>query len=307
MGLLGCPASFQRLMETVLRNISNVLVSIDDVLLNTATHEEHLQMLEKVFERLHQNHLKVNLEKCVFGNREVSYLGFMLTPEGIKPGRNKLQAIRDAHPPTNIKMVRSFVGLCNFFRTHIKDFAIIAAPLFTATGSADFTGGLGAILTQMDEHGNHYAISFASRQLKDHEKNYSPVLLEAAAAVWGMESFDEYLRGKQFILYTDHKPLEKLGHLHAKTLNRLQTAFLEHDFIVQYKKAPACLLIICPAFRHYQSMLLKHLPLQPLILLRQTSSCSRGKIRVCKLFSNSSKINSGQILFRNRPSKIWNQ
>ncbi len=63
MGLLGCPASFQRLMETVLHNISNILVYIDDVLLHTATHEEHLQVLERVFERLHQNHLKVNLDK----------------------------------------------------------------------------------------------------------------------------------------------------------------------------------------------------------------------------------------------------
>jgi hypothetical protein len=105
-----------------------------------------------------------------------------------------------------------------------------------ATGTADFSGGLGAILTQMDKNGNHYAISFASRQLKDHKKNYSPFLLEAAAAVWGMEVFNEYLRGKQFILFTDHKPLEKLGHLHTKTLNRLQTALLEHDFVVQYKK-----------------------------------------------------------------------
>jgi len=133
MGLLGCPTSFQCLMETVLRNISNDLVYIDDVLLHTATHEEHLKVLEKVLERLHQNHLQVNLDKCVFGNKEVSYLGFMLTPDGIKPGRNKLQAIRDAQPPTNIKMVRSFVRLCNFFRTHIKDFAIIAAPLFRVT------------------------------------------------------------------------------------------------------------------------------------------------------------------------------
>ncbi len=61
-------------------------------------------------------------------------------------------------------------------------------------------------------------------------------LLEAAAAVWGMDLFNEYLKGKCFILYTDHKPLEKLGHLHSKTLNRLQTALLEHDFIIQYKK-----------------------------------------------------------------------
>jgi hypothetical protein len=90
-------------------------------------------VLEKVFKCLHQNHLKVNLEKWIFRNREVSYLRFTLTPEGIKTGRNKLQAIRDAQPPTNIKIGRSFVGLSHFFRTHIKDFAIIAAPLFKFT------------------------------------------------------------------------------------------------------------------------------------------------------------------------------
>jgi hypothetical protein len=123
------------------------------------------------------------------------------------------------------------VGLCNFFRTHIKDFALIAAPLFqlthkdsgyksgplpdqtlqefyafqkqltsepvkafpkadqqyvlitdAATGTADTPGGLGAIFTQVDKERNFYAILFASCQLKDHEKNYSPFLLEAAAA-----------------------------------------------------------------------------------------------------------------------------
>jgi hypothetical protein len=80
-------------MEAVLRNIKNVLVYIDDLLIHTATHEQHLQVLEQVFERLHSNHLKINLDKCVFGNQEVSYLGL----------------------------------------THIKDFAIIAAPLFQVT------------------------------------------------------------------------------------------------------------------------------------------------------------------------------
>jgi hypothetical protein len=51
-----------------------------------------------------------------------------------------------------------------------------------------------------------------------------------------MDFFNEYLKGKRFILYTNHKTLEKLGHLHSKTLNRLQTALLEHDFVIQYKK-----------------------------------------------------------------------
>lgn len=86
---------------------------------------------------------------------------------------------------------------------------------------------------------------------KDHEKNYSPFLLEAAAAVWGMDIFNKYFRGKQFILFTDHKPLEKLGHLHTKMLNRLQAALLEHDFVVQYKKdmtMPADYLSTFPSF-----------------------------------------------------------
>jgi hypothetical protein len=133
MGLLGCPASFQRLMEGVLHDIPNVLVYIDDLLVHTDTHEKHLAILDDVLARLHKNHLKINLEKCVFGNKEVSYLGFTLTPEGIKPGKNKLKAIKDAKPPTDIKTIRSFMGLCNFFQTHIKDFALIAAPLFRLT------------------------------------------------------------------------------------------------------------------------------------------------------------------------------
>jgi RNase H-like domain found in reverse transcriptase len=60
-----------------------------------------------------------------------------------------------------------------------------------ATGTADTPGGLGAILPQLDQEGNFHTISFASRQL-----NYSPFLLEAAAAVWGMDFFNEYLKGK---------------------------------------------------------------------------------------------------------------
>ncbi len=71
------------------------------------------------------------------------------------------------------------------------------------TGTADTAGGLGAILTQKDQFNHFYAISYASCQLKDHEKNYSPVLLKSAAAVWGMDTFNEYLKGKQFVQFTE--------------------------------------------------------------------------------------------------------
>jgi hypothetical protein len=98
------------------------------MLIHTHTHKRHLEALEQVLMRLHQHHLKINLDKC----RHVSYLGFTLTPHGIKPGEAKLKAIKLA-TPTDVKSIHSFEGLCNFFRNHIQNFAITAAPLFKLT------------------------------------------------------------------------------------------------------------------------------------------------------------------------------
>jgi hypothetical protein len=92
MGLLGCPASFQQLMEGVLQNLQNVIVYIDDLLVHSDTHKKHLQVLKQVLDQLRQNHLKINLEKCIFRNKEVPYLGFTLTPEGIKPGKKQIES-----------------------------------------------------------------------------------------------------------------------------------------------------------------------------------------------------------------------
>ncbi len=83
MGLLRCPASFQCLMEGALCKIANLIIYIDDLLVHMQTH----QVWDKVLDRLQTHNLKINLYKCCFGNKEVSYLGFTLTPEGIKPGK----------------------------------------------------------------------------------------------------------------------------------------------------------------------------------------------------------------------------
>ncbi len=78
-----------------------------------------------------------------------------------------------------------------------------------ATGMADTAGGLGAILTQKNEFDNFYAISCASRQLKDHKKNYLLFLLESATAVWGMYVFNEYHKGKKIIVLQTTSPWKR--------------------------------------------------------------------------------------------------
>jgi len=285
MGLKGACSSFQRMVELTLKNIRNIVIYIDDILCHNSTHAEHRKTLQQVFDRLRKTNLKINLKKCHFGSTNVSFLGFRLTPEGILPGSDKLKAVRDAPPPANVHQIRQFLGLVNFFRNHVRNFARVSSPLTkltrkdvrwrggplppealqsyqelktalcsnpivayprqsrpfslivdAATGTPSDDGGLGAILCQTDEHGEFHVIAYASRALSKHEKNYTPFLLEMQACVWGIDHFDAHLRGRKFVLYTDHKPLEKLSNIHTKTLNRLQQAMTDYDFIIQYKE-----------------------------------------------------------------------
>jgi len=86
MGLLGAPGSFQQLMEIVFHNLSNILAYIDDLSVHTKDHGKHLGILDDIFTRLRKHGLKIKLPKLFFGSTGVSFLGFRLTPDGIKPG-----------------------------------------------------------------------------------------------------------------------------------------------------------------------------------------------------------------------------
>lgn len=142
MGLMGSPASFSRLMELILAEAKNVITFIDDVLIHSRTHQEHIPHVSNALRCIKKANLKLNPSKCIFGASEVAYLGHTLTSNGIKPGKDKAGAIRAAKPPTSVKQVKSFMGLCNYFRGYINRFATRAAPLFALTRQdTQWTGG----------------------------------------------------------------------------------------------------------------------------------------------------------------------
>ena len=91
-------------------------------------------------------------------------------------------------------------------------------------------GGLCANLAQQNHLGQIQIISHASRQLRENEKNYTKFLLETAAAAWGMDNFNEYLKGSRFTLYRDLATETTLGTTQLKTLNRLRNTMIDHDF-----------------------------------------------------------------------------
>jgi hypothetical protein len=129
-------------MEIAIQNLSSILAYIDDLLVHTKGHSKHLEILDDLFTRLRKHRLKINLPKLFFGSTKVSYIGFRLTPEGIKLGTDKLKALANAVPPKDVTEVRAFLGLCNFFHGHVRNFMQLAALLTRlTTNKCEWKGG----------------------------------------------------------------------------------------------------------------------------------------------------------------------
>ena len=134
-GLTNAPATFQRLMATLFagQEWSFVFVYLDDLLVVSKSIEEHVEHLGKVFQRLEEANLKLKPQKCKFAQEKIEYLGHTLTAEGVCPNDGKIQAVIEFPRPQTIKEVKSFLGLVNYYRRHLRNLAVIARPLTALT------------------------------------------------------------------------------------------------------------------------------------------------------------------------------
>uniref|UniRef100_A0A1X7VJS8 Reverse transcriptase RNase H-like domain-containing protein n=1 Tax=Amphimedon queenslandica TaxID=400682 RepID=A0A1X7VJS8_AMPQE len=169
--------------------------------------EEHLKNLEAVIRRLQKHGVTVKLSKCKFLCKSVKYLGDVIDKRGLHAAYEKVKALVDAPLPKNVKELRSFVGLINYYMQFIKNLARLLYPLNcllrqnTTDASAN---GLGTVLSHVDESGNEKPVAFASMTLTPAERNHAQLEKGALSIIF---EFQKYLYGRHFNLLTDHRPL----------------------------------------------------------------------------------------------------
>lgn len=134
-GLTNAPATCQRLINHKLHEYLDVFVVayLDDILVYSRNHTEHVEHVRKVLTRLKEAELLLKPEKCQFFQKKVKFLGFILSAQGIQMDASKVQAVQEWPTPTSVKEVQSFLGFANFYRRFIKGYSRIATPLTELT------------------------------------------------------------------------------------------------------------------------------------------------------------------------------
>jgi len=131
-GLTNSPATFQAIINDLFRDLINqgdTTTFIDNILVATDMEEGHNELVEKVLRRLEENDLFVKLEKCKWKVREVEFLEVVISPKEVEIQKEKVEGVLNWLVPRNVKEVQKFLGLANYYRRFIKNFARIAAPL----------------------------------------------------------------------------------------------------------------------------------------------------------------------------------
>ena len=130
-GLSNAPSTFMRLMNEVLKEFIGkfAIVYLDDILIYNKTKEEHVRHINYVLRKLHQEKLLINLNKCSFMKKELIYLGFVVSADGLKMDPEKIKLIIEWPSPKSVFEVRSFHGLASFYRKFIRKFSKINDPI----------------------------------------------------------------------------------------------------------------------------------------------------------------------------------
>ena len=277
-GLSGAPATFQRAMDVLLSGClwQYALVYLDDIIIFSETWEKHLQHIDDVLQRLDKSNFRIKLEKCQFAMETVKFLGHVVSKEGLKMDPEKVMKMRNSSKPRNIKELQRFLGLCNYYRKFVKNFAQITKPLYDLqtlpewnwnehcnnsfdqlikelttepivsfpdfnqkfileTDASDYA--IGAVLSQ-EINGKSNVISYYSKVLSKHQRNYSVTEKECLAVVKAVQHFRQYLFGQQFKIITDHECLTWLKMLKqpAGRLTRWMLALQEFKFEIIYRR-----------------------------------------------------------------------
>ena len=249
MGLKNAGSSFQRMMDFILGPLSGTiaLVYLDDIIIFSASFDQHLRDIRAVLQKLTSANLTFKLAKCFFAMLSVEFLGHLISANGIAPHPRLVSKVKHCSPPTSVTEVRSFLGLTGYYRYMIPNYSALANPIIALTHKGtefswspecqagfdalttlltsepimhhpDFDKtftlhcdasevALGIVLTQTDDSNQEHPVRYISRLLNRAERNYSPGERECLAVVYGIRQCRRYINGTKFIVITDHKPL----------------------------------------------------------------------------------------------------
>lgn len=128
-GIASSPAIFQRTMDIILQGLKHVAAIQDDILITGKDDEHHIQNLNTVLSHLDSYGLRLQLNKCKFMQRSVTYMGCVISAEGISPTEDKVEAIKKAPRPENCTQLRAFLGMINYLGKFIRNLSSILQPL----------------------------------------------------------------------------------------------------------------------------------------------------------------------------------
>lgn len=250
-GLRNAPITFQMVMTQVLRGLhwKQALVYVDDILIYSKNFEAHLHHLKQVFHRLQDAGLTLKPSKCQFAVEQVSYLGHRFSKNGVMVDPSKIALVQDYPVPKNQNEIRSFMGLCNYYRKFVNSYSIIASPLnellqknipfeWTTDCQKSFetlkaslssapvlaypnmsepfiltcdasASAIGFILGQL-QNGKKHPVAYGGRSLNKAERKWGITDRECLAVIEGIKHFRVYLANNHFKVITDHRALKWL-------------------------------------------------------------------------------------------------